>query len=156
MNPKERRLFTKESNLDWAKIKVALAYRAITGKTSIRSIRWTKRHWDEYQSSVLLRRGGMPETRRRVSERFILKELISQGWVPLEEFQMKLKTGWYAYLMTSRKLFGKHYIYPEHFANDYRAHKKGYKYINEALNSGLGHEGYTRIYYTAYKNGIAK
>ena len=98
----------------------------------------------------------MPQVRRLLKEEFILKELLIQGFVPMSEFPMKMQTGWYAYLVTNRKVCGDYYIYPEHFAHDYRAYKKGYRDIHIALNSGIGQEGYTRIYYTAYKNGIAK
>ena len=101
------------------------------------------------------RAGGMPLVRKRLNEKYILKELLSQGFVLRSEFPMKMKSGWYAYLVTNQTVCGEHYIYPEHFAHDYRANKKGYRYISEAF-SGIGQEGYTRIYYTAYKNGYAK
>lgn len=153
---KERKLFTKKSDLGWGQIKVALAYKSITKRSTISSIRWTKRHWDEYKKAVSQRLGDMPQVRRLLKEEFILKELLIQGFVPMSEFPMKMKTGWYAYLVTNRKVCGDYYIYPEHFAHDYRAYKKGYMDIHIALNSGIGQEGYTRIYYTAYKNGIAK
>lgn len=156
MSRKERRLFTKKTDLTWAQIKVAIAYKAITKRSAISSIRWTKRHWNEYQRAVLSRAGGMPLVRRRLNEKYILKELLSQGFVPRSEFRMKMKSGWYAYLVTNQTVCGEHYIYPEHFAHDYRAGRKGYRDIHTALNSGIGQEGYTRIYYTAYKNGIAK
>lgn len=94
--------------------------------------------------------------RRRLEQKFILKELLTQGFVPISQFRMKTKTGWYAYIITNQKVCGEHYIYPEHFAHDCRANKKGYRDIHTALNSGIGPEGYVRIYYTAYKNGIAK
>lgn len=68
---------------------------------------------------------------------------------------MKTKSGWYAYIMSNSLLPGETLIYPEHFAHDYRPMKKGYKNVYKAL-SEIGLEGYTRIYYTAYKNGIAK
>lgn len=135
---------------------MALAYKAITKRSAISSIRWTRRHWDEYNKAVLHRKGNMPLIRRSLKEKYILKELLTQGFIPISEFSMKTKTGWYAYLITNQKLCGERYIYPEHFAHDYRALKKGYRYIYTALNSGIGQEGYTRIYYTAYKNGIAK
>lgn len=156
MSLKERKLFTKKSDLDWGQIKVAMAYKAITKRSPISSIRWTKRHWNEYRKAVSQRLGDMPQVRRLLKEEFILKELLIQGFIPMSEFPMKTKTGWYAYLVTNRKVCGDYYIYPEHFAHDYRAYKKGYRDIHIALNSGIGQEGYTRIYYTAYKNGIAK
>lgn len=156
MSPRERRLFTKKNNLTWAQIKVALAYRAITKRSAISSIRWTKRHWEEYQEAVLKRLGGIPMVRKRSKDKFILKELLSQGFVPRSEFPMKMKSGWYAYLVTNQPVCGDYYIYPEHFAHDCRAMKKGYRDIHTALNSGIGPEGYVRIYYIAYKNGIAK
>lgn len=137
-------------------IKVAITYKAITKRSLISSIRWTKRHWDEYNKVVTARINGMPLVRRKLNEKYILKELLSQGFVPRSEFPMKIKSGWYAYLVTNQTVCGEHYIYPEHFAHDYRAIKKGYRDIHMALNSGIGQEGYTRIYYTAYKNGIAK
>lgn len=93
--------------------------------------------------------------RRRLEQKFILKELLTQGFVPISQFRMKTKTGWYAYIITNQKVYGEHYIYPEHFAHDCRANKKGYRFISEVF-SGIGQEGYTRIYYTAYKNGYAK
>lgn len=69
---------------------------------------------------------------------------------------MKNRSGKYAYIISNELLLGEVLIYPEHFAQDYRPHfKRGCKYIQEAL-SEIGLEGYTRIYYTAYKNGIAK
>lgn len=69
---------------------------------------------------------------------------------------MKTKSGWYAYIMSNSLLPGETLIYPGHFAHDCRPHfRKGCKYVHEAL-SEIGLEGYTRIYYTAYKNGIAK
>lgn len=65
---------------------------------------------------------------------------------------MKIKSGWYAYIISNELLPGEILIYPEHFAHDYRPHFiKGCKYVQEAL-SEIGLEGYTRIYYTAYKN----
>lgn len=97
----------------------------------------------------------MPIVRRRLEQKFILKELLTQGFVPISQFRMKTKTGWYAYIITNQKVCGEHYIYPEHFAHDCRANKKGYRFISEVF-SGIGQEGYTRIYYTAYKNGYAK
>lgn len=66
----------------------------------------------------------MPQVRRLLKEEFILKELLIQGFVPMSEFPMKMKTGWYVYLVTNRKVCGDYYIYPEHFAHDYRAYKK--------------------------------
>lgn len=93
--------------------------------------------------------------RRRLEQKFILKELLTQGFVPISEFPMKMKSGWYAYLVTNQSVCGDYYIYPEHFAHDCRAMKKGYRFISEVF-SGIGQEGYTRIYYTAYKNGYAK
>ena len=155
LSPRERRLFTKKSDLTWDQLKVALAYKAITKRSAISSIRWTKRHWSEYQEAVLRRLGGMPMVRRRLEQKFILKELLTQGFVPISQFRMKTKTGWYAYIITNQKVCGEHYIYPEHFAHDCRANKKGYRFISEVF-SGIGQEGYTRIYYTAYKNGYAK
>lgn len=46
----------------------------------------------------------MPQVRRPLKEEFILKELLIQGFVPMSEFPMKMKTGWYAYLVTNRKV----------------------------------------------------
>ena len=96
LSQKERRLFTKRSDLTWDQLKVALAYKAMTKRSVISSIRWTKRHWSEYQKAVLRRLGGMPMVRRRLEQKFILKELLTQGFVPISQFKMKTKTGWYA------------------------------------------------------------
>ena len=52
----------------------------------------------------------MPQVRRLLKEEFILKELLIQGFVPMSEFPMKMKTGWYAYLVTNRKVCGDYYI----------------------------------------------
>jgi hypothetical protein len=135
---------------------MALAYRAITKRSIISSIRWTKRHWEEYQEFILYRASYGVKLVRRTKPEYARKELLCQGFVPISEFKMKTKSGWYAYIMSNSLLPGETLIYPEHFAHDYRPHfRKGCKYVHEAL-SEIGLEGYTRIYYTAYKNGIAK
>lgn len=92
---------------------------------------------------------------RHIKEKYALKELLSQGFIPISQFKMKTKSGKYAYIVTNNMIRGEMLIYPEHFAHHVDIRDKGHKHINLAL-SELGIEGYTRIYYTAYKNGIAK
>lgn len=155
MSRQERRLFTKKSNLTWSQISLALSYRAITKKSSIRSIRWVKRHWEDYQEFLLKRFLYGVNLVRNTKPEYARKELLCQGFVPISKFKMKSKSGNYAYIMSNSLLPGEILIYPEHFAHSYKAYHRGCKYIHEAI-SEIGLEGYTRIYYTAYKNGIAK
>lgn len=68
--------------------------------------------------------------------KFAEKELIFQGWVPLDNFRMKEKR--YHYLITPTMINGTKYIYPFHFKD-----LEGPD-INQAK---IGLAGYTRILY---------
>lgn len=59
-------------------------------------------------------------------DRYIKKELISQGFVPLSSYKTHKR---YAYIITNRKIEDDFYIYPRKFSDNYEILKKG-KYPN--------------------------
>lgn len=152
MKPNERKLYTK--NLDnWSAIRVALAYRAITKKSSIRSIRWVKRHWEEFHEFQLIRETYGVHHVFHIKPKYARKEFLCQGFVPISEFNMRTNSGKYAYIISNELLPGEKLIYPEHFVH---GRCKGYRNIYEYGLRYYGVYGYTRVYLTSCKNGIAK
>lgn len=128
----------------------------LTGRSEISSTRWVKRHWGEYKDVILRRcsdelKDKFPSI-RVTKPKYAYKELIAQGFVPLSQFKMRLKSKKYAYIITNKLLSGEILIYPEHFVHGYSPR---YKNIYEA-HEGIGLDGYTRVYLTCYKYGIAK
>lgn len=132
---------------------IALAYKAITGKSSIRSIRWVKRHWQEYSEFVLNRLQYPVPLIIHLKPRYARKELLCQGFVPISEFPMRTRSGKYAYIISNELLPGEKLIYPEHFVHGIR---KGYRNIYQDGLRCYGVSGYTQVYLTASKNGLAK
>lgn len=139
-------------SLRWDEIQIALAYRHLF-KTSVkRCIRWTLRNIESYKEWLLTRKFNRPP----VSMKRARKELLLQGFVPISKFPMRTKTGNFAYITSNSLLKGERLIYPEHFAHGYMP-KTGCRYrdIHEVYGH-VGVEGYTQIFYTDYKNGVAK
>lgn len=142
-----------KSNLNWDQLKLALAYKVISGKSHIRSIRWVNRHYKEFMEFSLVRHQyGLPLI-RNIKPKYAKKELIAQGFIPISQFKMRERSGKYAYLITNELLPGEKLIFPEHFTCGL---KKGYRNIYSEGINGYGVEGYVRVYLTKYKNGYAK
>lgn len=78
-------------------------------------------------------------------DKYLVKELIFQGFVPIEDFKINSR---YGYFRTNRPVDGKFYIYPMKFSDDYSTLRRG-KYPYYINNMGLiGIPGLTRYQYS--------
>lgn len=78
-------------------------------------------------------------------DKYLVKELIFQGFVPIENFKINSR---YGYFRTNRPIGGKFYIYPMKFSDDYSTLRRG-KYPYYINNMGLiGIPGLTRYQYS--------
>ena len=56
------------------------------------------------------------------ADKYIVKELVFQGFVPMEDFKLNSR---YGYFRTNRRIEGKFYIYPMKFSDDYSTLRRG-------------------------------
>lgn len=127
-----------KSNLEPGVKGLALKSKAITKRSLEKSLSWAKRHYKDYSNYVV----NYTKTRKvEHNLQFILRELLFQGFIPEEKFTKKPECN---YIITNRLIFGKRYIYPEHFGHDFSIINKGYRNIYEAINY-IGVSGYTKV-----------
>ena len=117
----------------------ALVVKAICNWSMKKSLRWAARNWDIY--TLYITKQDLFRRSPEVNTRYVYKEFIFQGFVPLDKF--KPKRG-FSYITSNRLIEGKILIYPVHYSIDYRFLKKGY--LNPYYIIGrVGVPGFTKV-----------
>lgn len=127
-----------KSKLEFPIKALALKYKGITKESLESSLKWAKRHYKSYNKYLLTTNFHRIYERK---DKYILKELLFQGFVPLEKFHKKAECN---YVQTNKKIQGAIYIYPVHAALDIRVIRKGYIPIYELMRN-IGLPGYTKV-----------
>ena len=112
-----------------------MKHRVIVKCTLERSIKWALRNYKKYDSYLVNTDHYRKNTEKPT---YALKELLFQGWVPIDNFPVDNTK--YIYLITPCPLLGTKYIYPRR----YRANGKGFK---NPHHTQIGLAGYTKILY---------
>lgn len=78
-------------------------------------------------------------------ERFLKKELIFRGWVPLSSYKLRSN---YTYIMTNRTIEKEYWVYPFRLADNYKTLQKGKYPFYQDIYGKVGIPGITRIKYS--------
>ena len=127
-----------KSNLEFSIKALALKYRGVTKESLEKSLKWAKRHYKRYKEYLLKVNHYRIYER---NDRYILKELLFQGFIPIEKFHKKAECN---YIQTNRKIQGHIYIYPVHAGHDISIIRQGYIPIYELMDT-VGLPGYTKV-----------
>lgn len=79
-------------------------------------------------------------------DRYILKELIFQGFVEINDIRINPK---YGYFVTNRFIRGKLLVYPKKFSDNYYTLKKSRKPFYQNYTGNYGIPGIIKYYHTS-------
>jgi hypothetical protein len=111
------------------------------------------RYWEKAQRLLKLGKLSNFEKYIDLKDRYIIKELLSLGWVQKDNIEMDPR---YGYFITNRPLEGKIYVYPIKYADSYQTYKRGkHEDYLKALDNCLhgGPTGYIKYQYSKYHHG---
>lgn len=118
---------------------LALKYKSLTGKSIERCFKFAKRNYNKYIEAI----SKHPEIQRymEIKEKYIYKELIFQGFVPVSKFKRNPSL---SYLVSRGTINGVRLIYPVHGASNFHLMKNGVSNIWKILGEA-GVEGWVKL-----------
>lgn len=142
----EKDILDKQNLMPELKL-LAMKIHSVTKMTIKSSINIAKTRYDEYMEWLQDEHGLICNLPIEKNHRYIKKELIFRGFVPVGNYTMHENN--YGYIISNKEIDGTYWVYPEKFGSDYKKMMKGKMDINTAFPL-IALAGHTKI---LYKNG---